>query len=344
MVEFVETTTRQSRRRLLALAGLTLLIVVIAVFLGVANLPFSEILSVLTGKGSETANIIIEDIRIPRIITGFLAGIHFAVAGYLLQSVTRNPLADPTILGISQGATLAVTIFLFFAVYHVHNDTHTLYKLPVEWLPLVGSLGGGVTGFAVYLLSMRGGLGPLRLTLSGIAVGAVLHALAMGLIAGWGSARLEIVMQWLSGSLYARNWDHVVFLVPFTIIGLIGLPFLTRSIALLRFEEDVARSFGLAYRVHFSIILLIASGLAASAVGVVGPLYFVGLAVPHLARYLAGNMPGMALPFTILLGGTLVVAADLFGRLLGQATEIPVGVITAILGAPVLLVLLRRHV
>jgi iron complex transport system permease protein len=271
-----------------------------------------------------------------------LAGIHFSVAGLLLQTVTRNPLADPSIMGISQGATLAVTVFLFFTVYWLDSDPHALYELPVEWLPFVGLLGGLAAGAVIFLLALRRDLGPLRITLCGIAVGAVLHALAMGLIAGWGSARIEIVLQWLSGSLYARSWEHAVFLLPFTVAGLVALPLMRRSIDLLRFEAPVARSFGLAYRTQFTLVLMVACGLAASAVGAVGPLIFVGLVVPHLARFIAGSRFELVLPLTILLGAVTVTAGDLAGRLIGQANEIPIGVVTAIGGAPVLIALLRR--
>ncbi len=324
------------------LAPIALLAGTAAVFMGVVNMPPGEVLNVLLGHGSADARLIIGDIRLPRVITGLLAGIHFSVAGLLLQSITRNPLADPSIMGVSQGATLAISIFLFLAVYGFNSDPNVLYLLPVQWLPLVGCLGGGLAGVVVYFLAMRHGLSPLRVTLCGIAVGAVLHALAMGIISGWGTARLEIVMQWLAGSLYARSWDHVVFLLPFTLLGLLALPLLRRTIDMLRFDADVARSFGLSYRRQFSIILLIACMLAASAVGAVGPLIFVGLVVPHLARFIAGRRFALVLPLTIFLGATLVVVGDLVGRLIGGSQEIPIGVVTAIGGAPILLFLLRR--
>jgi len=323
-----------------ALSGLGLL--VLAVFLGSVDLPPGEIAAALFGHGGEQARLIIVDLRVPRIATGILAGMHFAVAGALLQTVVRNPIADPTILGISQGATLVVTVFLFLTVYRLHAESNTLYELPVAWLPLAASLGGLLSGGLIYLLAVRTQLTPLRLSLCGIAIGAFLHAVAMGIIVGWGSARLEIIMQWLSGSLYARGWEHVLFLLPFTLLGLIALPFVHRWLALLRFEETVARSFGLAYGRAFSAVLALACILAASAVGVVGPLIFVGLMVPHLARAIAGHRFGLVLPLSACLGAALVTGADLVGRLAGGAEEIPIGVVTAFAGAPFLLYLLRR--
>lgn len=327
---------------ILGLIGLTVLVFVCAVFLGVVDVPATDVAAVLSGRGSQEARSIILDIRLPRIVAGILAGIHFAVAGLLLQTITRNPLADPSIMGISQGATLAVTIFLLFTVYIFDPGSNTLAALPLAWLPAIGTLGGIAAGGLIYILAFRLDLGPLRIILCGIAIGAILHALAIGLIAGWGSARIEILLEWLSGSLYARSWTHVIFLLPFTAAGLAMLPILRRSIDLLRFEAPVARSFGLSYRKQFSIVLLLSCGLAASAVGAVGPIIFVGLVVPHMARFLAGRHFSLVLPLTIALGALIVTLGDLLGRLLGQAEEIPIGVITALFGVPVLIALLRK--
>lgn len=327
---------------LFALLALMVLVFLAAVFLGVADLPATDVAAVMAGHGSDQAKSIILDIRLPRIVTGILAGIHFAVAGLLLQTITRNPLADPSIMGISQGATLAVTIFLLFAVYIYDPGSNTLAVLPVAWLPAIGTVGGIMAGGIIYFLAFRLDLGPLRITLCGIAIGAVLHAAAIGLIAGWGSARIEILLEWLSGSLYARSWNHVLFLLPFTVAGLAVLPILRRSIDLLRFDPPVARSFGLSYRKQLSVVLLLSCALAASAVGAVGPIIFVGLVVPHLARFLAGKRFALVLPFTVALGAFIVTLGDLLGRLLGQAEEIPIGVITAVFGVPVLIALLRK--
>ncbi|MCA1440400.1 iron ABC transporter permease [Ensifer sp. IC4062] len=325
-----------------AAALLVLISFVAAVFLGVVDIPAEDIVAVLTGSGSSEARAIILDIRLPRIVTGILAGIQFALAGLVLQTITRNPLADPSLMGVSQGATLTVTIFLLFTVYIFNPGSNTVAELPIGWLPIAGTIGGMIAGGIIYLLAFRLGLSPLRITLCGIAIGAILHALAIGLIAGWGSARIEIILEWLSGSLYARTWDHAFFLLPFTIAGLAVLPLIYRPLILLQFDAAVARSFGLSYRKQFSLALLVSCALAASAVGSVGPIVFVGLVVPHLARFLAGRHFPLVLPLTIVLGAVIVTLGDLIGRLAGRAEEVPIGVVTAIVGAPVLLALMRK--
>ena len=331
--------------RPLLLPGACLLVLmsfVAAVFLGVVDIPASDVIAVLTGGGSQEARSIIMDIRLPRIVTGILAGIQFALAGLLLQTITRNPLADPSLMGVSQGATLAVTLFLLFTVYAHNPDSYAVQELPVAWLPVAGMAGGMAAGGIIYLMAFRLDLSPLRITLCGIAVGAVLHAVAIGLIAGWGSARIEILLEWLSGSLYARSWDHAIFLLPFTIAGLAVLPLVYRPLVLLQFDASVARSFGLSYRKQFSLVLLVSCALAASAVGAVGPIVFVGLVVPHLARFLAGRHFPLVLPLTVVLGAVIVTLGDLIGRLAGHADEVPIGVVTALVGVPVLLALLRK--
>ncbi len=340
----VETRPRRNPVPLLVSCGLLAAgAVLLAVFLGVVSIAPAEIVAVLTGKGSSEARSIILDIRLPRIVTGVLAGIHFAIAGLLLQAITRNPLADPSVMGVSQGATLSVTLFLLFSVYlQDPGSTARVTAVPLEWLPAVGMLGGLLAGAFIYLLAFRRDLGPLRVTLCGVAVGSILHALAIGLIAGWGSARIDVLLEWLAGSLYARSWGHALFLLPFTVVGLAALYPLRRALDLLLFDPDVARSFGLSYRLHFSLALLLACGMAASAVGVVGPIVFVGLIVPHLARMVARGRPALILPAAIALGAIVVTLADLVGRLAGRADEIPIGVVTALCGAPVLIALLRR--
>ncbi|WP_379063283.1 FecCD family ABC transporter permease [Mesorhizobium sp. UC74_2] len=325
-----------------ATAILVLLSLVAAVLLGVVDIPAADVVAVLTGGGSPEAQSIILDIRLPRILTGMLAGIQLALAGLILQTITRNPLADPSLIGVSQGATLTVTLFLLFTVYIFNPGSNTVAELPTAWLPVAGMVGGLAAGVIIYLLAFRLELSPLRITLCGIAIGAVLHAIAIGLIAGWGSARIEIILEWISGSLYARTWDHALFLLPFTVMGLAVLPLIYRPLVLLQFDAPVARSFGLAYRRQFSVLLAISCALAASAVGVVGPIVFVGLVVPHLARFLAGRHFPLVLAMTVALGAIVVTLGDLVGRLAGGAEEVPIGVVTALIGVPVLLALLRK--
>ena len=334
-------------RVLLGATALVLLVMLLSVLVGVSDLSVAAAWQALWYDGDALAHQIVFHIRMPRMLTGALTGAQFAVAGMMLQRLTRNAIADPTVLGISQGAVLAVSVFLFVAVYSRSGDVahlaHHVVALPVQWMPMVGALGGVLAALLVFLLA--GHAGPLHLTLCGIACGALLHALSMGLISGWGSARLDMVLLWMSGSLYGRGWDEVRFLV-LALLPLLPVLFLAlRPLAVAGFHADLARSMGLEWRLWYPLLVALASALAATAAGVVGPLLFVGLMSPHLAAWVLQRRDhvGALLLMSALCGALLVSVADMAGRLLGGAEEIPVGIVTSILGAPALLVLLNRR-
>lgn len=334
--------TSQSIRLPLLFGGVSLLLIM-AVLFGAVGLPVESVVAVLSGHGEHSAEIIISNLRVPRALTAILVGIHFSLAGAILQAVTRNPLADPSILGVSQGAVLAVVVFLLFTVFIGNSDGSQLFTLPVQYLSLVGTIGGLFTGLLVYALTLRHRLSPLRLTLMGIAVGATLQAIAIGIVAGWGSTRVESLLLWISGSLYARGWTHFFYLLPWTILGVVLMPLLQRPYFLLQMEDSAATSFGLSVIRYRTLAFAIASGLAASAVGVVGPVGFIGLVVPHIARSLVGRDSRSYFIMTALLGAAFVLGADLLGRLLFAPEEIPVGLVSSVLGAPLFLYLLRRN-
>ncbi|MGU3575210.1 FecCD family ABC transporter permease [Brucellaceae bacterium C25G] len=321
---------------------IALLTFILAIFLGVSEIPPPDIWHALSGHGTPQANSVIIDIRLPRIICGALSGINLAMAGLILQNIMRNPLADPSIMGISQGATFAISVFLLVTLSHNYHGSSAIPVVELEYLPAIGIVGGLFSGFIIYCLGKKASISPLRLTLCGIAVGAFLHAVAIGLIAGWGSNRLEIILDWLTGSLYARSWEHVYYLLPYTFLGTISFLLMHRPFELLKLDANSAASFGLSYHRYFKLALLIACLLAASAVGTVGPISFIGLIVPHMARFFSRKNPQLIIPLTILLGVITVTTGDLTGRLLGQAQEIPLGVITALMGAPLFIILMRK--
>lgn len=216
--------------------------------------------------------------------------------------------------------------------------------MPTKWMPVIGALGGITAAALTFTLASGHGGGPMRLTLCGIAVGAVLNALSLGLIAGWGSQRLEVVMRWMSGNLYARGWDDLRFLVLTTLPLLLPLGFIARPLELAGFRADLARAWGLNWSLWYPALIALASMLAATAAGTTGPLLFVGLMAPHLARWLWRSQGPAPVAVAVIVGALLVTLADLAGRLIGGAEEIPVGIVTALVGAPILLVQLRREV
>jgi ABC-type Fe3+-siderophore transport system permease subunit len=271
--------------------------------------------------------------------------VHFALSGWLLQLLTRNPLAEAGILGISAGASLvAVAAFVVGDWIGSGADPYGGIPFAVRYLPLLAMLGGLLAALAVYGLSLRGsGLSPLRMTLTGAVLAGMLHALATGGLAFWGHAHTELVAQWLAGSLYGVTWTHLGALLPWTLMGLAAVLALLRPLSAMRLDDEHARSLGLALHRWRVLALLTAALLAASAVGIVGPVGFIGLLVPHICRRLVGaNLLAQCL-LCVAIGAVLAVFADTLGRTLFAPYDLPVGVVSAALGVPFFLYLLSRQ-
>ncbi|WP_035053973.1 FecCD family ABC transporter permease [Andreprevotia chitinilytica] len=327
----------------LALVTIGLLLGLASLLLGAADYSPTTLWQALRDSSSDPgAHLVLWDLRLPRLLLAALVGAHFALSGLVLQAVLRNLLADPGILGISSGATLAVMLFLLFDAFAGTTDNSQLAAYRIEWLPAVAQL-GGLGGLAlVYGLSWQRGTAPSRLILMGIAVGATLYALAMSILAGWGSSRVEVVLTWLAGNLYGRSWAHLALLWPWSVALLLVLPLLLPALSVMALGDARAGSLGLRVELWRLAALAYAGIAAAAAVGICGPLGFVGLIAPHLARLLRPGGLAQRLPLTLLLGAVVTIAADLFGRLVLAPTEIPVGAVTPLLGAPLFLYLLSK--
>ncbi|MFD1177598.1 FecCD family ABC transporter permease [Paenibacillus puldeungensis] len=318
---------KRIRFTLIMLAGLSLLAAaaLLSLRLGAVSTSFSEMLSgIMEGKG------IVFKYRLPRLVIAVLVGINMALSGSVLQSVTRNPLAAPDIVGVSAGGGLAAVIMLLL-----------FPSSPPLLLPVAAFAGAVVAGFIVYAASAGpGGIKPERLALAGVAISAGLHALITFMIVKFALDSAQALV-WLKGSLYARSWQHAEMLWPWTVIGALVMLFNFRKINLLLLSEETVSGLGL--RVHAVRLLLLgaAVGLAASSVAVAGTIGFVGLVVPHAARLLVGGSDSrLFLPVSALMGALLVTVADLLGRIILPPVEIPAGLITALIGAPYFIYLL----
>lgn len=311
----------------LALAGL----VVASVAIGSVTLPVQAVVEALAGQRATDAHLIVGDLRLPRTVAGLVAGTCLGVAGVLLQGATRNPIASPSLLGITAGAGFAVVLGV------------AVLGLPptaAVWVAFAG--GAGAASLALALASSgRDGASPVRLALSGAIVSA--------LLAAWTSAMLAVdqrtadeVRHWLAGSLAGRDATAVGPLVPVVVLAVLGAFWLARPLDTLALGDQAA--VGLGQRPVR--IRLVAGGVAvllsAVAVAIAGPIAFVGLAVPHLARGLVGASHRPVLLVAALLGPTVLLAADVVGRVVARPTEVQAGVLTALLGAPVLVRLAIR--
>ncbi|MFB8892477.1 FecCD family ABC transporter permease [Microbacterium plantarum] len=311
------------------------LVLVVAVSLAVGANPLSPgtVAAVLRGEGSPEATFVVAELRIPRTVVGLLAGAALGVAGALMQAFTRNPLADPGILGVNAGAALAVALGM--AVLGVRAASGTV------WFAFVGALAVTV---AVYVIGSggRGAAGPIRLTLAGVALGAVLSGITTGIVLSDPDA-FDAMRSWNAGSLLGRGWDTIVAVAPFIAVGLVLALVLGAGLNAVALGDDVARAQGANLAgIRIGVIVAVTL-LAGAATALAGPISFVGLMVPHIARWLFGADHRVILAVSALLAPVVVLAADVVGRVLIAPAELPVGIVTAFVGAPILIALARRR-
>ena len=279
---------------------------------------------------NETQMQILENIRLPRTIVAMLVGVNLSLSGAILQAVMKNPLADPHIIGISSGAGLfGIFVMLIF------NDAGAL----VTPAAFVGAM---LAAGLIYMLAWKDGIRPIRVILAGVAVSAFLGAGISALLIFY-SDRVQGALLWMVGGLSARSWSHVELLYPYSLVGTIFTLLAAKHLNVLQLGDEVAK--GLGMRVNFvrTILTAAAALLAASAVCVVGLLGFVGLIIPHTARLILGSDYRFLLPGAALLGAAVVTFSDTFARIIFAPTELPVGILMAMLGAPFFLYLLRKE-
>lgn len=319
----------------LAVGGLILLICLVSnLALGASDIPLAEVYRAFAAYDGSTEHLIIRTIRLPRSLIATFVGAALAVAGAIMQGITRNPLASPSILGINAGASLAVVITTF-----VLNDIGlSLYV----WFAFFGA---AVTAVMVYFLGAlgRGGLTPINLTIAGAALTAFFTSLTNGVLIV-SQQTLDQIRFWLAGSLAGREIELFWQVLPYFGIGLILALSLGRQLTMLSLGEDVAKGLGqrtLLVKISAAVSVMF---LAGSSVAIAGPIGFIGLIVPHMTRALIGVDYRWLLPYAALFGSILLLLADLCARLLFQPQEIPVGLVMPLIGAPFFIHLVRSQV
>ena len=328
------TSTRRASKALglAALCVLVLVSVVLSLLLGSRSIDLSSVVDAVLGRGGDAVEgMVVLDLRVPRTVLGLVAGAALGLAGTLMQGLTRNPLADPGLLGVNSGASLAVVVAI--AVFGVTTPSGYV------WFAFAGA---ALAAVLVYIVaSGRTGPSPLSLTLAGAATTAVLTSL-ITLVLLRDLDTLSQYRFWSVGSLVGRDLGTAATLAPFLAVGAVTALLLGRSLNSLALGDDLAR--GLGQRVG---IVRITAGIAiillcGSATSLAGPLVFVGLVVPHIARRFVGSDYRWILVYSIPLGAALLVLADTVGRLIAPPSELEAGIVVAILGAPVLIALVLR--
>lgn len=313
------------------LALALLLVCVASIFLGSQRLAPSAVVSGLL-DGSGDAGAIVQGMRIPRTVIGVAVGAALGIGGALIQGFTRNPLADPGILGVNAGASLGVVIGVaFFGVTAASGYI---------WFSFAGAI---VATVLVYLIGSAGRSAPdpLRMTLSGVALGAVMGGVVAA-IALLRPAVFDSMRTWNAGSLTALTPD-VYAVLPFLLIGLVLAFSLAPSLNALALGDDLATALGSRTTLTRVLSIVAVTLLCGSATAAAGPIAFVGLMVPHAVRWFVGPHQGWIMLGTLFAAPLLLLTADVVGRVVLRSGELPVSVVTALIGAPVLIALVRRH-
>ncbi|EHJ92676.1 FecCD family ABC transporter permease [Vreelandella boliviensis] len=324
-----------SKRLLHSLIMLSLLLVAsvgLSLCLGSFPTSFTQVLHALAAPQSSDITFIIWELRLPRILLAILVGAALAIAGAILQSIVRNPLASPDVIGITSGAALAAVLFLALL-----STT-----LSIHWLPVAAMLGALVSALLVVSLAWKGGISPSRMVLVGIGLAAAMGAGTTLLIVISDDSAAMTAYVWLTGSLYAAQWDDVRGLLPWLVIAVpISLAFARHADAM-ALGDAVAEGLGVAILRSRLVLLACSVALAGAAVAFAGGLSFVGLIAPHLAARLVGRNMARLVPASALVGALIVLYADLLGRVAFLPKDLPAGIFVAGIGAPFFVYLLHR--
>lgn len=317
---------------------MTMGVVIAAVFViaggllvGARPLAPQALVSALLWPDGKIDSILVWTLRLPRSLAAFIGGAGLGVSGYLLQTLTRNPLAGPGLTGVMSGAVAPIVFCFVFLPW-----------LSSVFYPLVGMAGGLGAALATFWIA-RGARGrPLHLALGGISVSLFLGAITTYLLILSGQLAPSLLF-WLAGGFQGRTWTQLASMAPWVILATAGALASHRALGLLALSEEAAAGMGLQLAVWKPFLLLLAILPVAGIVPVAGPVAFVGLATPHIARLLNPHGPGWTVALTASLGGLMVAAADIVARSIALPRELPVGIITALIGGPVFIYLAQRR-
>jgi iron complex transport system permease protein len=299
---------------------------------GVIDTSWQTAIDAYTHFNGSNEHIVIKEVRVPRVLNALAVGASLGIAGALLQSLTRNPVADVELFGLNAGAAL----FVVFAVTFIGISSLTAFT----WISF---LGAAVSGLVVYLLGSLGrdGLTPVKLTLAGAAITALAASARHGMLV-LNEKALDEVLFWLSGSVGGRKLEFLEAVFPYMVVAWVGAFLLARPIQTLLMGDDVAKGLGqrtLLVKVMTGVVIVLLSG---SSVAVAGPIGFVGLVTPHLARYLVGLNTRWVFLYSGMLGSAILLAADIAARFIAKPAEVPIGAMTALVGIPFFIYVARK--
>lgn len=324
-------TNRKKTLWLLVAAAALVLTVLASLVVGSKNISPADVFNALWHPGASNDGFIVMDLRVPRTLLGLVVGTALGLSGALIQAFTRNPLADPGILGVNAGAGFAVVLGVaFFGVVRIQEYI---------WFSFAGAIAATV---AVYVIGSRGrgSATPIRLTMVGIALGAVLGGISSGITLLL-PAVFDSMRYWGAGTLANRSADMLWTVLPFMAIGIALCLAVARPLNAVALGDDLASSLGANLGRTRVVVVIAVTLLCGAATAAAGPIGFVGLMIPHISRWIVGPDQRWIMAYTAILAPLLLLLADILGRLVLRPDELQVGIVTALIGAPVLIYLVR---
>ncbi|SQF66400.1 FecCD family ABC transporter permease [Streptococcus dysgalactiae] len=320
----------------LGLFLLLLGLILMSLSIGESNMSLLSVIKVLLGESNSAMTLIITKIRLPRILAACVGGGSLALSGLLLQSLTRNPLADSGILGINTGAGVTLAIFVSFSSL---NQT-----ILSQFLPLFAMLGASLTILSVYQLSLtkQGKINPTRLMITGVGVTTMLSSLMVALVGNVNRYKVDLVINWLSGQITGDDWPTLTLIAPLLILlWLVGF-YQAHYLNIMTLSDDTAIGLGLALNAQRLVTLALATALAALSVLLVGNISFIGLMAGHTSKRLVGNDHRLTIPTSLFIGMLILLIADTIGRVYLVGSNIQTGILVSLIGAPYFLYLMAK--
>ena len=333
----------EKKKKRFLLYSVLFIILIIGMFFvslstGVIQISPRDVIQTILGNGTAQQELVLFEFRLPGIILALLIGAGLAISGVILQGITHNELADPGILGINTGAGFAVVLFIFlFRDMLDMTSPQTIFIMPIA--ALIGAIAAAVI---IYLLAWKKGVNPITLVLVGIGVNAGFSAFITIFQLKMDPQDYRQVTVWLAGNIWNANWDFVMALLPWMLILIPIALIKAHSLNVMNLGDDVASGLGTSVEGERRILLLIAVALAGASVAAGGAIAFLGLVVPHIARKIIGPLHQHIIPLSIFIGALLLMVADTIGKNVLAPTEVPVGIVVAILSAPYFIYLLIK--
>lgn len=309
---------------------------VLTLMIGQYQISLGDLMQTILSQSSSINEMIVFNIRLPRLIIVLFSGIALAISGSLLQSVSKNDLADPGVIGINAGAGLGVTIFFLLFVYEARSF--------VFLLPLIAFGGGLISALIIFALSYDKLLGihPYKMILMGIGFSMAASGLMVLLITTGNREEVQFITNWLAGNVWGGDWPFVIAVVPIMILIFIYMFFQLQTLNVIQLGSQTAKGLGVNLKRKQFIYLLLATCLASLAVAVVGNIAFVGLLAPHISKRIVGIRNQKSIPITALIGANLLVISDLLARTIIEPNGIPTGIIVSMIGAPYFIYLIIK--